>query len=300
MTNVYEEVTNRILKALERGVAPWVKPWTGTVGPTNLVSRRPYRGVNVLLLGLSSQATPFWLTYRQAEALGGHVKAGEHGTRIYFWKPLPSNEAGTDEDLQVATRRQRLISRAFTVFNVDQCEGIEAPALAAPLDFKPVEAAEELLSGITPRPVIQTGGDQAYFKPSADLIMMPPKEGFASVEAYYSTLFHELVHWSGHQDRLARPTLARMSHFGDEQYSREELIAEMGAGFLCALTGIENTALERNRAAYIANWLQALQDDRKLVVSAAGHAQRAVDFLCARTPTNVKNQEGAPLTVEVS
>jgi antirestriction protein ArdC len=186
------------------------------------------------------------------------------------------------------------VSRSYTVFNIDQCDGITPPRRATCYACQPVERAEQLVASIRPAPLIRHAGVQAFFSPRQDMIQLPPPSSFTSPASYYSTLFHELVHWSGHKDRLARQTLSDMTMFGDSNYSREELVAEMGAGFLCALTGVDNQALAQNRAAYIGNWLARLRDDRRLVVSAAGMAQRAVDFLAPRTPLSRFSQESWP------
>ena len=284
---VYAEITDRILKALEGGVVPWERPWQGGAGPSNLVSRKPYRGMNVLILAMSGRQSPYWLTYRQAQALGGHVRQGERGTRIHFWKPLRvrgKDEGGADgggADVEAGGKaRQVLMAKTYTVFNVEQCEDIAAPEVPGDLVFEPIAEAERILTGIRPVPRVETG-TAAYFHAREDYVAIPPKASFVSVEHYYSTLFHELTHWTGHKDRLARETLAQATRFGDSNYSKEELVAEMGSGFLGAMAGIDTAPVEKNRVAYLQNWLAALKNDKRLVISAAAQAQRAVDYLLA-------------------
>ncbi|MHB8634551.1 MAG: ArdC family protein [Thermoplasmatota archaeon] len=293
-SGVYAEVTERVMRALEAGVVPWTKPWSGGQPPMNLVSRRPYRGVNVLILAMSGQSSPYWLTYRQATALGGHVRSGEHGTRIYFWKPL-ARSAPTSSEQDDEAPRAALVAKAYTVFNASQCVDVDVPATGPePVAFQPLARTERVLAAVEPTPTIRHAGDRAYFTPATDAITMPSPATFASPDHYYSTLFHELTHWTGHPSRLARPTLKDAARFGDAAYSKEELVAEMGSGFLGALTGIDSAPVQDNQAAYIASWLRALKDDQTLVVGAAAQAQKAVDFLTASGPPGPSSRPCGP------
>lgn len=284
--DVYEEVTQRMVVALEAGTIPWRRPWDAAAGqPRNLASLRAYSGINVLLLGLQGRQSPYWLTFRQAQALGGTVRQGEHGTRIIFWKPqtyTAKNEEGEDEE------RQGLLTRTYTVFNVEQCDGLTVPATTQmrPARHEAVESVEAFVRAIKPAPRILHGGSKAFFSPVRDVVQLPAPESFASYEDYAATRFHELTHWTGHPARLDRATIRDAGLFGDENYSKEELVAEMGSGFLCAQLGIANESTWQNSVAYVQSWLNALRNDRTLVVSAAQQAQKAVAYLSGIGPAS--------------
>jgi antirestriction protein ArdC len=277
--DVYQVITERITQQLSRGTVPWQRPWKshGAAGaPRNLVSGHPYRGINVFLLGSLGYTSPHFLTYRQAEALGGHVKRGERGAPVVFWRLVDKRRDSRNGD-ETAGRYAML--RYYTVFNVAQCDGITASSLAtAAYDIAPIETAEQIVAAMPDAPSVVHAGDQACYRPSLDRVTMPPRVCFDDSERYYSTLFHELTHATGHERRLNRPTLVDLCPFGSTNYSKEELVAEMGAAYLCAFAGIENRTID-NSAAYIAAWLHRLKDDARLVVHAAAQAQRAVDFI---------------------
>lgn len=278
--DVYAIITARILEKLAAGTVPWRKPWNANVGvPRNLVSKHPYRGVNVFMLHAGGYSSPWWLTYRQAQHLGGSVRKGERGTTVVYWQPIVRDH---DDDAHVPARRRGVMLRTYTVFNVEQCERIEAPGTAT-TTCSPIEEAERILAAMPNPPQIRHGGAAAYYRPRADIVQLPAREAFASPEVYYSVAFHEFTHATGHASRLDRPTVSSevLPAFGSPDYSKEELIAEMGAAFLCAVAGIETHTLD-NAAAYIAGWLRALRDDTRLVVGAAAHAQRAADYILAR------------------
>jgi len=285
---VYELVTRRLIEKLEAGVVPWRRPW---IGACNLVSRRPYRGVNTLLLGNTRFDAPYWLTFKQALDLGGHVNKGERGELVVFWKVYDKRRGGGDDcgadepggdEPEV---EHRFVLRYYYVFNVAQCE---LPAGAVPAG-PPLEAGadvDSIIAGYLARrgPRLEHGGGRASYAPKLDLVRIPGATAFESGAGYASTLFHELVHSSGHSTRLARPEVMRLESgaggvFGDCDYSREELVAEIGAAMLCGVAGIEYGAGLDNSAAYLAGWLQALRSDSKAVVYAAARAQRAADFV---------------------
>lgn len=277
---VYEIITERVISLLKQGTVPWQKPWNGGDQiPQNLISRKPYRGVNVFLLHAMSYQSPFWLTFKQAKELGGHVRQGEKASPVVFWKWLD----GEDKDTGKAKRIPLL--RYYSVFNAAQCENIgpHVPQLnSVQRPHNPIETAERIVSEMPKRPAIKHGLDRAFYSPSGDFVGMPAPEQFRSGEGYYSVLLHELTHSTGHESRLARKGVSgsegEWSAFGSTPYAREELVAEMGAAFLCGQAGIAERTIE-NSASYIASWLERLKDDVRLVVTAAAQAQKASDFI---------------------
>lgn len=272
---VYSRITEAILHRLEQGIVPWHKPWRQAGFPMNLVSQRRYRGINVFILGSQGYGSPYWLSFRQASELGGSVRKGEKATPVVFWKWQDKEFEAAEEK---KTARIPLI-RYYHVFNVEQTEGISYPKAPVP-EVKPIAAAERVLMWYEDPPRIERG-NQACYRPQDDAIVMPVKERFPKMEEYYSTLFHELTHSTGHEKRLARKTLTDLCPFGSTNYSREELVAEMGAAMLSGECGIEQVVID-NSASYIAGWLKRLQNDRRLVVVAAGQAQQAVDHILGR------------------
>lgn len=279
--DVYAMVTERIVELLEQGVIPWRKPWRPEAGEhRNLVSKKPYRGINVFLLGALGYDSPFWLTYKQAKQLGGSVKKGEKGATVVFWKWLDKKEEDESGDLKQV---KIPMLRYYTVFNLEQTEGIPAEKIPAGEDCAesevlPIEAAVSLIDSMPQRPAIGHGGNRAYYSPSRDRVQLPNMEQFDMVEEYYCAAFHELAHATGHSSRLDRKEVTGCNPFGSEDYSKEELVAEMTAAYLCGVTGIEQGTIE-NSAAYIQGWLKQLKDDRKLVIHAAAAAQKAADFI---------------------
>ena len=278
MSKAYEVITETIIEKLEQGTVPWHQPWSNEAAK-NLISKREYRGINVFLLGASRYANPYWLTFRQAKQLGGHVKKGERSTPVVFWKWLERERDNPDtgETETVSTP----LLRYYRVFNVEQCEGIPAekvPTLENARDFRPIEEAERVVQEMPQRPIIQHEAAQAFYRPSADVVNMPVAELFTSDEEYYSTLFHELTHATGHESRLKRLDTDKIAAFGGKDYSQEELVAEMGSAFLCGHCGIAERIID-NSAAYIQGWLRRLRNDKSLVVFAAAQAQKAVDFI---------------------
>jgi antirestriction protein ArdC len=277
--DVYREITERILDALESGTVPWRRPWRDFGMQRNLSSRRPYRGINQLLTQLTQQlrgyGSPFWLTYRGAERAGGHVRRAERGTLVVLWKRLVVEDEESEE------KKRIWWARAYTVFNLDQVDGVEAPAIEEKrLEFEPNQRCEHLLARMPDPPTVQHVPGGAFYVPASDTITLPPRESFHEVEGYYATRFHETVHSTGHSSRLDRELASRSS---EESYSREELIAELGAAMLCGRAGIAPQRLEQS-AAYIASWLAALRNDKRMVVSASQHAQRAVDHILDERP----------------
>jgi antirestriction protein ArdC len=286
--DVYQIVTDKIVAMLEAGVVPWRRPWTSAGLPRNLVSKKPYRGINHFLLSASMHVSPFWLTLKQANELGGSVRRGEQSTVIVFWKvdqkTTGQEESGTDDAGTEETQR-RFLLRYYRVFNVEQCELPQTALDKLPKiethEHDPIDAAESIIANMPQRPEIQHAGSKAFYSSQTDRVTMPPRELFTTAEEFYGTLLHELCHATGHQKRLARETITEAAPFGSATYSKEELCAEMGAAYLCAEAGISTSVIE-NQAAYVAGWLSKLRDDRKLLVYAAAQAQKAADFILDR------------------
>ena len=280
--DVYQVITDRIIAQLEKGVVPWQKPWQGGEQmPRNLTSGRAYRGVNVFLLHAMCYESPFWLTYKQASELGGHVKKGERACPVVFWKRL-----------QVADKTEPTGNKAvpflryYSVFNVAQCEDIPPDKIpvqnGSQRQHCPITAAENIVATMPKKPEIKHGGGRACYSPGLDCVTMPKPEHFQTGQDYYSVLFHELTHSTGHASRLNRKGIGgedgEWSAFGSTPYAREELVAEMGAAFLSGHAGIVERTLD-NSASYIQSWLARLKEDRRLIVQAAAAAQKAADFI---------------------
>jgi antirestriction protein ArdC len=274
--NVYEVITTRIVELLQQGTIPWRKPWSAASGePRNLVSGRSYRGINVFLLSAMPFASPYWLTYRQASERGGSVRKGSKGCPVIFWR-WPKGEEQTEDAKEIEASRGPLL-RYYTVFNVEQCDGIAAPQTVA-RTFEAIPECERIVSSMPNPPRIGHEGTRAFYRPSNDSITMPPALFFESPALYYSTLFHELTHSTGHESRLARKAVTDRNAFGSHEYSREELVAEMGAAFLCGMAGIDAATLKES-SAYLASWIRVLNGDSRLAITAAAQAQKAADFI---------------------
>jgi antirestriction protein ArdC len=306
---VYQKITERMIAALEKGTVPWRKPWSTAGGgrPRSMSTRKPYRGINVLLLGTEAvergYGSPWWGTYHQIAQLSGMhlregrrggrywaspdggpsgVRKGEHGCQIVLWKQVPATE--TDPSTGERVTRDILLAKLFTVFNAEQADGLPETFQTRPRQpTDQLGESQQVLDGYLRRggPRLRhVAGDRAYYSAVHDLITLPGRDQFRTAEAYYDAAFHEAVHSTGHASRLARPSLTTFSHdrqFGDELYAREELVAQMGSAMLQADTGIEGRFDQS--AAYIADWLTALRNDPGLVPQAAAHAQRACDLI---------------------
>jgi antirestriction protein ArdC len=273
-SSVYSILTEQVIKLLESGTVPWRRPWQ-TAPPCNLISQKDYRGINTFLLAASGMPSKYWLTYTQATKLGGHVKAGEHGSTVVFWNV-------GEEKVNPTTGKvsKPVLLRYYRVFNLSQTEGISDKLGLAEQSAKPVPdiaACESLVAAMSNAPRFKVS-DRASYAPSADVVSMPPRSAFKSSEGYYATLFHELTHSTGHASRIGREGIEETNGFGSELYSREELIAEMGSALLCGVTGIAPATLE-NSAAYLRSWIGVLRGDSKLVVTAASQAQKAADYI---------------------
>lgn len=278
MLDIYTEITNRIIAALESGVIPWKKPWIGgSSGCVSYSTGKPYSLLNHLLLGSQSGE---YITYKQCTLAGGHVRKGEKSQMAVFWKPYEKENPDTGEI------EQHFYLRYYNVFHLDQCEGISprwTVSVCPGSDLQPDATAEAVIrdyvdrSGVTLR---ITESDRAFYRPSTDEVVIPKLSQYQKQEEYYSTLFHEMTHSTGYKSRLDR--ISDIAAFGSHEYSREELVAELGAAFLVNHCGLESDASFRNSAGYIQGWLKALKDDKRLIVSAAGAAERAVNMILNR------------------
>lgn len=280
--SLYAEVTSRVIVELEEGRLPWVQPWDNAgcdcTIPHNAATGRRYSGINVLILwaavikgGYSSQR---WLTYRQAQAAGGNVRRGERGTVVCYadrFTPKGEEARAADEDRDA---REIAFLKRFTVFNVDQCEGLpgaltSAPDLPAAIDMIPSVQALIRASGAD----FRIGGGEAYYSPGADFVAVPPPAAFAERINWYRTALHELGHWTGHGSRLDRN---QRGAFSSADYAREELVAEMASAFSCASLSIQPTV---RHADYIGSWLAVLREDERAIFRAASAASKAADYL---------------------
>lgn len=294
--DVYAEVTDQIVEALERGTAPWRRPWRERGLQRSLQSDRPYRGINQLLLQVRQQArgyrSPHWTTYRAARKAGGHVRRGERGTTVVFWRMLRVRDEASDNPEPTEPRAKKRIpfARLYTVFNTDQTEGLELSKVEAvdAAEFEPVDKAEWVIAGMPSAPAIAHGARGASYDPALDRVSLPAAHEFEPPEGYYATAFHELTHSTAHESRLDRDVGSH--RFGSADYSREELVAELGAAMLCATVGLAPATID-NAAAYIAGWLRALRGDKRLVLVAAGQGQRAADYILDVEP-QVDREDG--------
>ena len=275
MLDIYAQITDRIIASLEQGVIPWHKPWVGgSSGCISYSTGKPYSLLNhILLNGQSGE----YITFKQATLAGGHIRKGEKSKYVVFWKPYEK----VDEETGEITKHFYL--RYYNVFHLDQCEGISprwAVSVRASSDLQPDAAADAVIkdyvnrSGVTLR---ITESDRAFYQPGTDTVTVPQLSQYKQQEEYYSTLFHELTHSTGHRSRLDR--LNDIAAFGSDQYSKEELVAELGSAFLVNHVGLETSASFRNSAGYIQGWLKSLKNDKKLLVTAAGAAERAVNLI---------------------
>src|SRR3974390_600627 len=277
--DLYAEVSGRIIAELEAGAAPWVKPWSASAGaniPCNAVSNRSYSGCNVVLLWMAQAAgyrTPRFLTFKQALEAGGNVRKGDCGTKVYFVKQLQVRDESPDDS---SSTRLIPMMREYTVFNVDQCENLPGSIdTGKPLRVRNPDARDEFADAFlhSTGADIREGKGEAYYVPSRDFISMPAFAGFKGADHFYNVTFHELTHWSGHKSRLNRDLKNR---FGSREYAAEELIAQLGAAFLCAEFGFDGDV--RN-AGYIASWIELLKADKRAFFTACSHASKAADYL---------------------
>lgn len=300
--DLYRRITDHIIQAIEAGADAWQMPWhtdgQNLMRPINAANGKPYRGVNVLALWVAAQEQGYdsdrWATYKQWQELGAQVRKGERSSQIVFWK-FNDNAAGegSEESGQADddSGRRPIIARGYAVFNAAQVDGDPAP-LAAPVAVNPesqrIEQAEQFFAATGAD--IRHGGRRAFYRPSSDHIQMPPFEVFRDAIAYYSVLSHESTHWTGAKPRLDRDLTGR---FGTHAYAAEELIAELGAAFLCAQLGLANEP-RPDHAAYVSQWLKVLKEDSRAIFTASSKAQQAADYLQSLQPQPAAELAAAP------
>lgn len=273
--NIYEEITNRIIEQLENNIIPWHKPWSGICGGAyNRISKKPYSLLNQMLLKHDGE----YATYKQWSDLGGKVKKGEKSEIVVFWKIVQVEEA---KDGKIEKKTIPLL-KYINVFHVSQVDGVESKG-TNPIEHKPIEEAERIKNDYIERENIvieELVTNEAYYSPMMDYIQVPCKKQFNDIMEFYSTLFHEMVHSTGHRDRLGRlDTGVKLASFGSEEYSKEELIAEIGSAFLMNHIGIETVKTFKNSAAYIQSWLKVLRNDNRFIVSASSKAEKAMKYI---------------------
>lgn len=285
--DIAKVVTDRIIAALKEGIVPWAKPWASVGAPQSVEGRR-YRGINVLLLTLASMtegySSPYWVTFNQAKARGWRLKdAKGKGVNIVLWKPV--TKVTEDENGEEETH-SFMYMRYFTVFNLDLVEVPEdctnaKPKVDLPGVFDPIEAAQSVIDGMPSQPPIFHGGDMAFYNATEDEVWLPVQEAFPESADYYAVGFHELAHATGHGTRLDRDTLTSQAVHGDQTYAKEELVAELCSAMLCGEAGITPNYVRS--AAYVRSWTKWAEDNRREIISAAGQAQKAADFILGST-----------------
>ncbi len=271
--DIYAAVTDRIIAQMEQGQIPWSKPWCSNAKAVSHATGKPYSLLNQMLLGRPGE----YLTFKQCQEAGGHVKKGEKSSMVVFWKWIEQEDEETGETKEVP------FLRYYNVFHIDQCEGIQAKYTTEahfPDGASTVETAQEIIYDYLEREGVKlthSEGDRAFYRPSTDEIVLPTRKQFISTAEYYSTVYHELTHSTGHPSRLNR--LDKVVAFGSDMYSKEELIAEIGAAALVNHCGLETSTSLRNNAAYVQNWLSVLKGDKRFIVSAVGKAEKAVNLI---------------------
>jgi antirestriction protein ArdC len=285
--DVYTKITNHIVEAIERGLVEgmsgekaWRMPWHVSADcsfPTNAASEQPYRGVNVLTLWATADERDYssglWATYKQWRDFGAQVRKGEKGSPVVFWKTARQEEEEAGQGEEESMARPKMFARAYSVFNLDQVDGYEPQPMPTLSEDERIERADEFFADLGPE--IHHGGIQAYYSPTSDHIQMPPFAAFKEPGGYYAVLAHEATHWTGAGHRLNRQLSGR---FKSEAYAVEELIAELGAAFVCAVLGL-GTQPRQDHAAYLAGWLRVLKADRRAIFTAASKAQQAADWM---------------------
>lgn len=274
--SVYEIITERIIEQLENGVIPWQKPWSGThSGAYNRISNKPYSLLNQMILKHGGE----YATFKQWSDLGGKIRKGEKSEVVTFWKIQPYEEENENGEKVI---RQIPILKYFNVFHISQVDGVEPKEKLEINEHEPIEQAEKIKTDYMNREhlkIFEKVTNDAFYLPIQDYIQVPCKEQYQDIEEFYSTLFHEMIHSTGHKSRLNRPDMQGIVRHGSEQYSKEELTAELGSAMIINILGIETEKSFKNSSGYIQDWLQVLKNDNKFIVSASSRAEKAVKYI---------------------
>lgn len=274
--SVYEMITERIIEQLENGVIPWQKPWSGThSGAYNRISNKPYSLLNQMILKHGGE----YATFKQWSDLGGKIRKGEKSEVVTFWKIQPYEEENENGEKVI---KQIPLLRYYNVFHISQVDGVEPKEQLKISDLEPIEEAEKIKTEYMNRErlkIFEKVTNDAFYLPIQDYIQVPCKEQYQDIEEFYSTLFHEMIHSTGHKNRLNRPDMQGIVRYGSEKYSKEELTAELGSAMIINILGIETGKSFKNSSRYIQDWLQALKNDNKFIVSASSKAEKAVKYI---------------------
>ena len=286
--DVYQIITDRIIAQLEKGVVPWKKNWKNEGIPANLITLEPYRGINVMLLSSLGFSRNYFLTFKQLKTLGGTLKEGEKSSPVFFWKYADEeSEAGKNTERNA---KKKPLLRYFSVYNIEQCEGLPEYKIPVFTEINPIVSCERIVEEMPDKPEIHHKGIMPFYSPGNDVVNMPPIQYFEDAEAYYETLFHELIQSTGHPKRLNRKEVNDSGSKSSGSYSTEELIAEIGACYLKSIAGIEGKHFENN-VTYIQGWLNRLKNNKQFIVYASTRSQQAVDYILNTNLEDRKEEE---------
>ena len=291
---MYTAITEKICAIMEKGIVPWRKPWDADCGPCNIVTKRQYSGINIWMLAFSGFSSRYWGTFNQLSGMGGKIKKGEKATKIYFWSFINQKVLDEKGKPKLNSEGKAIVNsfpilKEWNVFNYEQCTDL--PEIKETKKEKSekerLEHCEKIVAEFAGCPEIQFGNSRAAYSPTKDMIVMPNIDNFHSSADYYSTLFHEMSHSTGHSSRLDRKEGMQNISFGSHEYSREELIAEFSASFLCATVGIENETLD-NSASYIHSWSKKFREDPAMLMCCASKAQKSANHILGIAPTKIE------------
>lgn len=290
--DLYQEVTNRIITMIEQGTAPWRRTWSSYGMARNYATGHVYTGINMILMNNTPHSIPYFMSFNQIKEQGGRIRKGAKAEMVVYFNMFYKDSADqtvTKEQARTRSNNGEEIQvlkfiKYYNVFNIADIEGIEFEI--SEIELKPnekIQKCEDIIEKMPNRPELKsTEGDKAFYFPSLDIVYVPPIEQFETSEDYYATFFHELTHATGHASRIGREGVVNPQMFGSKPYSREELVAEMGASFLCSTAQIDYDAITENSAAYLAGWLKVLREDSKFIFKAAAEAQKAADYILGR------------------
>lgn len=297
-SNLYEEVTNKIISMIEKGVAPWRRTWSTYGLARNYGTKHIYTGINLLLMNNTMHPIPYFMTFKQVKEYDGQIRKGAKAEKVIYFDVYYKDRNDTSLDKEEALRRRKngeeiqilKFIKYYHIFNIEDIEGIDFQI--AKIELRPNEKlalCERIIEDMPNRPELkQINANKACYAPTHDFVNMPAIEQFESAEFYYATFFHELIHSTGHASRLAREEVMNPITFGSKSYSKEELVAEMGASFLCSSVQIDYDNVVENNAAYLTGWLKVLKEDSKFIFKVAADAQKAADYILNRIKTNTE------------